>query len=84
MKLGDRLAAEREYGRLRSFAEIVRDEPSLQALQRAAVKATMTQRTRRQAWQRTIRWVVMVAITLVLLALWSAPLWLPMLRPTSS
>lgn len=82
MKRGTRLAQEREYGRPRSFAEIVREEPSLQALQLAAVKATMTQRTRRQVWRRTIRWMVMLLITLALLALWSAPLWLSMLRPT--
>lgn len=69
MKRGTRLAQEREFGRPRSFAELVRDEPCLSDLQRQAVKATMTKRSRRAAWQRMAVRVMAGTVIVLWLAL---------------
>lgn len=69
MKHGDLKHHERAFGQPRSFAELVRDEPCLRDLQQRAVKATMTKRSRRAAWQRMVVRVMVGTVIVLWLAL---------------
>lgn len=65
MKQGDRLAAEREFGRPRQFIELVREEPVLREL--ASQATAKAKRRRRQDKLAALKLGMDVVIALALL-----------------
>lgn len=71
MKHGDRLAQELQFGRSRSFADLMQQEPCLRQLNNRVLAATLAAHKRRKAWRRVAKvmaWVV-IALWAMLLVL---------------
>lgn len=72
---GHRVAAERQFGRPRSFAEIVQDEPALRALTKR--DSIAPQRRKGDIWNRIetwAKWWLLVVLVMVLAVIFARPL----------